>query len=486
MLKYCYLAAALACLFISYSTYAGTLKGRVTDDKGEPLPYATVYIKGSTIGTAANADAEYSLTLQPGTYNVLCQYIGFQQTTYKITVKGNEEIVHNFSLKEQTLQMKDVVITANAEDPAYAIIRKTIRKRKFHQEQVQEFQTSIYMKAVGRNSSMPDKIFGIDIPEEEIKDAGGGGADSTKLGVIYLSEQEADYYTDGKRERTIIRSVRESGNPNGVGMSQVPPVVSFYNNNVNPLWGINERGFISPISDGALTYYRYKYEGEFRQDGYTVNKISVMPRREYEPLFRGTIYIIEDDWAIHSLDMILTKKSGLEMLDTLKIEQTYIPLQKDTWIIKSQVQYVTLKFLGFGISINFMAVYDNQKINQPMPDSLFENKVISSYLSEANEKDTSYWQTARSVPLEEDERADYHKRDSVHAVISSPEYRDSMRRMRNKFDVADFIIGGFYHAAKEYKTTITTNSLLGGMVLYNNVEGLAVAPKVWVTHRIDT
>ncbi len=486
MLKYCCLAATVACLFISHAMYAGTLKGKVTDEKGEPLPYATVFIKGSTIGTAANADAEYNLTLQPGTYNVLCQYIGFQQTSFKITVKGNEDIVHHFKLKEQTLLMKDVVINANAEDPAYAIIRKTIKKRKFHQEQVQEFQSLIYMKAVGRNRSIPDKIFGIKIPEEDIKDAGGGGADSTRLGVLYLSEQEADYYTDGKRERTIIRSVRESGNPNGVGLSQVPPVVSFYNNNVNPLWGIGERGFISPISDGALNYYRYKYEGEFRQDGYTVNKITVIPRREYEPLFRGTIYIIEDDWAIHSLDLQLTKKSGMEMLDTLKIEQTYIPLQKDTWIIKSQVQFVTLNLLGFDITINFMAVYDNQKINQPIPDSLFENKVISSYLSEANEKDTSYWKGARSVPLEEDEREDYHKRDSIHTATSSPGYRDSMRRMRNKVDVMDVIMGGFYHATKEYKSTITTNSILGGMVLYNNVEGLALAPKVSLTQRIDT
>src|SRR5690606_30184489 len=191
----------------------------------------------------------------------------YQQSTYKITVKGSEEIVHNFTLKEQALQMKDVVVKADAEDPAYAIIRKAIKKRKFHQEQVKEFQSSIYMKAVARNSIMPDKIFGIkiDVDEKDMAEAGGGGADSTKLGVLYLSEQEADYYTDGKRERTIIRSVRESGRPNGVGISQVPPVVSFYNNNVNPLWGINERGFISPISEGALTYYRYKYEGEFRQ-----------------------------------------------------------------------------------------------------------------------------------------------------------------------------------------------------------------------------
>ncbi|MCB0697684.1 MAG: carboxypeptidase-like regulatory domain-containing protein, partial [Chitinophagaceae bacterium] len=264
-----------------YALLAGVLKGKVTDRKGEPLPYATIYIKGTTTGTTANADANYSIVLQPGTYNVLCQYIGFQQLSFNITIKGNEELVHNFSLQEQSLQMNNVVVKANAEDPAYPIIRKTIKKRKFHQDQVHAFQTSIYMKAVLRNSSMPEKILGIKIPTEEVTGAGGGGADSSKLGVLYLSEQEAEYYADGKKERTIIRGVKQSGDPKGVGISRVPPVVSFYDNNVNPLWNISERGFISPISDGAMNYYKYHYEGEFIQDGYTINKISVTPKRDY-------------------------------------------------------------------------------------------------------------------------------------------------------------------------------------------------------------
>lgn len=486
MSKYIYLASFILFALIPHAVLAGVLKGKVTDSKGEPLPFATIYVKGTTVGTAANANADYSLILQPGTYNVLCQYMGFQQTSYTLTIKADEAIVHNFSLQEQSLQMNDVVVKANAEDPAYAIIRKTIKKRKFHQKQVAAFQTSIYMKSVLRNSDMPDKILGFKIPTEEIKDAGGGGADSSKLGVIYLCEQEADYYTDGKKERTVIRSVRQSGSPTGVGISQLPPVVSFYDNNVNPLWGFSERGFISPISDGALASYKYHYEGEFIQDGHTINKITVTPKRNYEPLFYGTIYIVDKDWAVHSLDLTLTQKATLQTLDTLRVEQTYVPLKKGTWVIKSQVQYITLRALGFGITGNFVAVYDNQKVNEKIPDSMFANKIVSSYLREANDKDTTHWKEARALPLEEDEKADYHKRDSVYARISSPEYRDSMRRLRNKFHFGDVISGGYYHATKNHKSTISTNSLLDGFVTYNTVEGLAITPNVRYRHEVDT
>ncbi len=480
-----HLVLAVCCVILPHAIYAGVLKGKVTDAKGEPLPYATVYIKGSTIGTAANANAEYNLVLQPGTHNVSCQYMGFQQTNFKVTITGNEEVIHNFKLQEQSLTMKDVVIRANAEDPAYAIIRKAIKRRKFHQEQVQAFQTSIYMKAVIRNRSIPNKIFGVKVNGEDVVEGGGGGADSTKLGVIYLSEQEADYYARGNKERTIIKTVRESGNPNGLGLSRMPPVVSFYDNNVNPLWNISERGFVSPIAEGALTYYKYKYEGEFRQDGYTVNKITVTPRRSYEPLFYGTIYIVENDWAVHSLDLTLTKQSSLQQLDTLRIEQTYLPLQKDTWVIKSQVQYPTLSLFGLDFTANFIAVYDNQKVNQPIPDSLFDNKIVSSYLTEAN-KDTTHFTEARVIPLEEDEVEDYHKRDSIYAKVTSPEYRDSVRRQRNKFKPGDLITGGVYYATKDNKTSYQTNALLNGLVNYNTVEGIYVNPKLTTIHRLDT
>ncbi len=476
----------LLIVLLASTASAAVIKGKITDTKGEPLPFATVYIEGTGIGTAANAVAEYSLTVSEGTHTIVCQYMGFKQANFIVTVTSQQTVEHNFKLSEQAYEMKDVVVKSNAEDPAYAKIRAAIKRRKFHLEQVENFQSSIYLKGVIRNRELPEKIFGIEIPAEDIADSRGGGGDSSSLGIMYLCEQEADYYTNGKKERTYIRSVRESGMSNGVGLSQLPPVVSFYENNVNPLYGLSERGFISPISDNALLYYKYKFQGQFMQGSHLISKIKVIPRRAYEPLFSGTIYIVEDDWAIHSLDLLLTHKSNLEQLDTLRIEQTYLPLQKDAWIIKSQVQYPTIDLLGLGFTGNFVAVYDQQKFGHKMPDSLFNSKIISSYDSTANDKDSLYWAGNRAVPLEEDEIEDYQIKDSSLNVYRSLEYRDSVRKMFNKLNVFDLILDGYYHAGKDYKYTIRTNSLLGGLVTYNNVEGLAVTPKIWYTHRIDT
>ncbi len=311
---------------------AGVLKGRATDNTGAVLPFATVYVQGSTQGTTANEKGEYALTLSPGTYKVSCQYMGYKQNLYSVTIAGDETVTHNFSLEDQSYEMKAVTVKANDEDPAYAIIRKAIKRRKFHLQQVRTFQTSIYMKGAFRNRKMEaNNILTMKVDDKEKKEVSKGmGLDSNGKGVLYLCEEEADYFSNGKKSHTVIKSVRESGDPNGLGMSQMPSVVTFYENNVTVMGGVNPRGFVSPISDNAIHYYKYKYEGEYRENGRVIDKIKVIPRRQYEPLFSGTIYIVEDDWAIQSLNMVAVQKYGLEMLDTMRVEQVFLPLAKDT------------------------------------------------------------------------------------------------------------------------------------------------------------
>ena len=50
-----------------------TVKGRITDDHDEPLPGANVLVKGTSVGTSADADGNYSLTFQrsPGKSDIL-------------------------------------------------------------------------------------------------------------------------------------------------------------------------------------------------------------------------------------------------------------------------------------------------------------------------------------------------------------------------------------------------------------------------------
>ncbi len=65
-----------------------TIKGRITDDHDEPLPGANVLVKGTSIGTSADADGNYSLTFQrsPGKSDILIySFIGTESKEYNVS-----------------------------------------------------------------------------------------------------------------------------------------------------------------------------------------------------------------------------------------------------------------------------------------------------------------------------------------------------------------------------------------------------------------
>lgn len=464
--------------WLSFDAQAGILKGKITDDNGLALPFATVYISGTTNGVNANSDGEYQISLAPGTYKVICQYIGYKPNDFNVTIKADEVINHNFMLKGQSYEMKEAVVHANAEDPAYEYIRKAIARRKFHLQQVHSFQAGIYLKGVLRTRQTPGKLLGDKIDKSEL------GLDTAGKGILYLAEEQADYYAKGaNKNKTIIHSVHQSGDPRGMGFAKIPSVITFYENNIAIF---NPRGFVSPISDNALHYYKYKLLGEFSENGHTIYRISVKPKRLYEPLFTGTIYIVDEDWAIEGLSMLLTGKSNLNVFDTVRIDQLFLPLKKDTWVVKSQVLYVTAGILGFDVTGNIVTVYDKQKVNEPIADSLFENNIVSTYDKAANNKDSSYWTSSRPIPLESDEKHDYVIKDSIRLREQDPKYIDSMRKVGNRVTAGQIFIYGLEQTLKGNKDVIKTNSILSGIVNYNTIEGVNIAPKALWTHTIDS
>src|SRR6267154_476699 len=50
-------------LFTGLSFAQKTISGKVTDDKGNPLPNASVIVKGTSTGTVTKADGTYSITV---------------------------------------------------------------------------------------------------------------------------------------------------------------------------------------------------------------------------------------------------------------------------------------------------------------------------------------------------------------------------------------------------------------------------------------
>lgn len=124
---------------------AGKISGKVFNQQSMILPFASILVKGTTLGTTANSQGEYFMNLPAGTYHIICQHVGYTKSEKEITV-SNEPVVLNFVLTEQELTLTEIVVKSGSEDPAYAIIRQAIKKRNFYKTQVASFQCEVYIK----------------------------------------------------------------------------------------------------------------------------------------------------------------------------------------------------------------------------------------------------------------------------------------------------------------------------------------------------
>src|ERR1700752_1234523 len=138
-----------------------TLKGTVTAQDGKPVPFESIYIKNTTNGASANSDGEYSLHLKPGQYELLFRAGGYKQESRQIDLQNNTSL--NVTLAAEVYQLNTVPINASGEDPAYAIIRKAIRKRKAHLAEVKAYTCDVYIKGLQKLLAAPKKFMGFDI-----------------------------------------------------------------------------------------------------------------------------------------------------------------------------------------------------------------------------------------------------------------------------------------------------------------------------------
>ncbi|MDB5211621.1 MAG: hypothetical protein JWQ30_2448 [Sediminibacterium sp.] len=447
----------------SLSAFSATISGTIRDKNGTLLPFSSVLIKGTTQGVSANSKGLYSVQLQPGEYTLVCQYIGHKTVEKKVKVGTADETL-DFELEAQQYNLKEVEVKAGGEDPAYAIIRKAIEKRDEHLKEIKKFQCEVYIKGQMQLRNYPKSFFGQKVDFED--------GDTSKRKMIFLSETVAKYSVQlPEKHKVEVISTKVSGRSGGFGLSD-PQIISFYENNISVGEGLNPRGFISPIANGALGFYKYKFEGTFFENGREVSRIKVIPRRAYEPLFNGYINIIEDEWRIQSVDLYLLREQQMQFLDTLRIQQLYVPSGNNMWVIKNQVIYPAGKLFGFDFFGTFVQVYDKFDMEPAFKPKFFDHTILKFYDS-SNKKSAAYWDSVRPLPLLVEEKRDYKKKDSLEQVRKDPRYLDSLDKKRNKITIGGILFTGQSYSVRKKKEFISFNSMLSTLN-YNTVEGAVV------------
>ncbi|MFT7072002.1 DUF5686 and carboxypeptidase regulatory-like domain-containing protein [Patiriisocius sp. Uisw_017] len=448
-------------LFLLFGSIAHSqIVGKVTNAKKETLPYVNIYIEDTYTGTTTNDDGNYELNVtETGSYTVIYKFLGYKAFTKKIKIASFPFIL-NVTLEEESTSLDEVIIN-NSEDPAYRIIKATIAQRKENLAKISEFKADFYSKGLWTVKDVPKKILGREVGNMD------GALDSTRSGVIYLSESisKISYKQPNDFNERIIAS-KVSGNDNGFSFNSAQESnFEFYKNTIDL-----RASLVSPIANNALSYYNYKLDGVFYEDGKLINKIMVIPRRPKDRVFSGIIYIVEDDWQLYGVDIKTTGAAiQVPFVKELAFKQnfTYDKVH-DFWVKISQTINFGFGFMGLQGDGNYVSVYSNYDFEPEFTKRSFSNEVLS-FEPEANKKDSVFWTGSRPVPLTNEELNDYLKKDSLQILLKSKPYLDSIDSRDNKFKLLDPITGYTYANTYE-KFRIKYSGPLSG-IAFSTIQG---------------
>ncbi len=464
-------------LLFSANCFAYQLRGVITDEFNNPIPYASVYVNQTTYGVSSNLNGEYTLELKNGTYEVVFNSIGFEKKIIPFTIQNkNEEL--NIKLNNVITELQEIAISDDRKDPAYEVIKNAIDARNKFKYPEKIYSCNAYIK-----SSLEK--------EEKNKNAKN---DSIKADTVLTKEKmnfvesystvyyEPPYYT--KEVKTAYKDFSEKFKSNfqisvssNNGSRHTDFVnnnlfklhisnadFNFYDNNINiPVLGSNP--FVSPLSSFAFLSYNYHLEEYFKEGNLMINKILVRPKRSGGALFSGYIYIVDGLWCIKSIDLTIDPASLL-LFNHFKVIQEYSNIIDSTWTLAHEEFFYNSKETSKTILGNTYINYSNYNLHPDISKNFFNNE-LSSITDDAYEKDTLFWQQIRPITLKTEELKFVTKEDSIENYHKSPKYLKEQDSIVNHHKFWDYVFNlDFQNSFRKQYISIT------GLLLSANPLGI--------------
>lgn len=133
-----------------------TVTGKVTDDKGNPIPNASVLVKGTTTGTSTKADGTFSLTV-PSTAKALI-VSAIDMTTQERAIGSQTSL--DFSLTQEDKTISEVVVVGYGTQRKKEVTGSiaSIKGAAIANKPVQSFEQALGGRAAGVQVTIPSGV----------------------------------------------------------------------------------------------------------------------------------------------------------------------------------------------------------------------------------------------------------------------------------------------------------------------------------------
>lgn len=465
---------------VTILSFAQSFKGTVTDTDGKPVPYAALYLREMKSGLTTDEHGRFQTKLSAGQYTCEVSSLGFISQTFTFQML-NRDYEKDIVLAERTYSLPEVNITKGNEDPAYAVMRKAIARAPYYRTQIKSYTAGTYLKGTGKGTAIPAVL---KLSKEVRKDA------KEWLGKLFVLEQQqiVNFTAPNVWNNKVLAN--KNSFPEEIGVDMGITTINLYTPELF--------GKVSPLNKNAFSYYRFKLDACFVEEGQMINKIRVIPKKDDSRLLEGDLFIVEDLWCISAAD-VNVRATGLKA----KIKITCKEVQSSVFLPVSITTSSTIDIMGFKAEASYLAAIHYREVKtdiQPETSTDKTTKPVTANAvaqpkkhkferparigrkdtqvdSLADKRDSLYWTTIRSVPLRLEEVQSYQYKEEKIALkdLSSGEKSEKKTAVGQ---VLNTIMWGKTFRTSNKNAWLTLPGLSAYIPEYNLVDGFWLGVKL--------
>ncbi len=425
------------------------LTGRVLESgTQEPVPFATVFVPGTKVGTTTDVDGHFRLTVPAGTDSVVATAMSFRRLALPLRAARSGQLT--FVLSAGGVALEEVVIRPG-ENPAWAIMRRVVANKDRNSPRgLNAYEVDSYAKIEADLTNMSPRLAKRKLVRavQAVADSLGVGKDEdgrTQV-PVFLSETSSRLYvrTGPARRREEIQRTRVRG----VGFEEGSVVQQFvgssfqeynlYDNFLNALG----KDCPSPLADGWKLFYHYELLDSSTIGADFCYQIAVVPKVRQSAAFRGTIWITKAEAALKRAALEIGKEADINFVEKLTFSQECVATGAGPWLpVKTRilVRFVPAGDKLAGMQAKFFVANSHLVVNQPRETAFYDKGLIDIAEDAALAgRDEAAWQVVRPDSLTPQEQA-------VTAMIDSVQ---KLSIVRTYVEVADLVINGYKPVGK--------------------------------------
>jgi|WetSurMetagenome_2_1015567.scaffolds.fasta_scaffold01946_4 hypothetical protein len=447
------------------------IKGTVSDaNTGDPIPYVSVLLKGTTVGTLTDNNGKYSIETSVSAKEIQFSFLGYQ--TQIVPMKPGVSQTVNISLKLTDIALEEVNIRPgrrnyrNRGNPAVELIDSVIKHKSSNR--AQSFDFLQYRKYEKIQFALSDITKGLENARmfEKYKFIFSNIDTTKRIGndvlPIFIREEISDHYYRKspeatkeilKAEKTINLNQYLDNRGVTANLDYLYQNINIYDNEI--LFLTNK--FLSPIANTAPAFYRYYIQDTLNVKGITCIKLFFEPRNPADFLFHGNLYITLDSlFAVRKIDMGINQKINIDWIKDISVTQDFETFGSKDWLLSREEISLDAGIVKgtLGLYGQRTISYQDYKLNRPIADKVFKGPVKSDDIDPLSNI-PGWWEANRQLPLSKNERRIYTTVDSLNRVAA----------FRNQMKVVMLITTGFLEMGDVELGPV------GSFYSFNTVEG---------------